>query len=182
LTADRIAGTFAYVAAPGTKNSTGTTRTVTQGQFDLTLKGTLASVPDNQGGFLSATLNGKPYFAATLSAYPKDYLGGQGLTLSSLTSNHALHIMLADVTGPGTYPLNNMSPARNMTAGRNGVDSACCWGAASGLQDSGVVIITSLTATRAKGTFHATLHPKGTAQTEKMTVTDGVFDVGLMDL
>jgi hypothetical protein len=179
----RIKGTFHYSAVPGPKNTTGTTRTVTDGQFDLPLAGTLAAVPDNQGSTLSATLNGEPYHAASITAYPKDYLGGQGLTLSSITSKHALNFMLSNATGPGTYVLDNRSPARNMTAGRTGVDTACCWGAASGLQDSGVVIITSMTATRVKGSFHATLHPRnGSNATQKMTVADGIFDVGLMDL
>jgi hypothetical protein len=175
---NRIAGTFEYVAIPGSKNTTGVNRTVTEGKFDMPIKGSLVPVPDSIGGKLTATLNGKPYQAAVISVYGKDYLGGPGLSISTTTAKHGLSLMLANVTGPGTYALDNQTPARNITAGRNGMAETCCWGA-TGVPDSGSVTLTTLTSTRAKGTFTAVLKPKPGKSDQDLIVTDGVFDVGI---
>jgi hypothetical protein len=53
----------------------------------------------------------------------------------------------------------------------------CCYGI---LGDVGTLTITSLTTTRIKGTFTASLRPQpGTAATGTLTISSGTFDIGL---
>jgi hypothetical protein len=58
-----------------------------------------------------------------------------------------------------------------------GATAHCCWGLTA--SDVGTVTITSVTATRLRGTFSATLQPQaGSSQTQPLTITGGTFDVG----
>jgi hypothetical protein len=178
--AGRIAGTFQFNAAPGRRNTAGGTRTVTDGHFDLAFMGNLLPVPDNMGAKVSATLNGVPYNAWTVIGRLQDYTGGAGVSIDTTSSENALSLQLVGVTAPGTYPVSDAAPLRTIIAGLNGgMASNCCWGLNAG-GDTGTITITSLTATRVKGTFSGTLQPQPKRPaTAPLVVTDGAFDVGI---
>lgn len=176
LSGGRIKGTFGYTVEPGVGNSASGTRAVTDGQFDLPFQGTLVPVPDNMGGSVTATLGGKPYGAWLIIPFPP---AGGGVDFSTTSSENALTIILTGITAPGTYTLSNSDPTRFMIVGLNGgTASNCCWGVNAG-GDVGTVTVTSLTATRVKGTFSATLQPQpGAPATTPLVVANGSFDVG----
>lgn len=175
----RITGGFSYTAVPGKGNATGSNRVVTDGKFDLPLKGTVAPLAENLGSKVTAKLNGVFYNAYMVLGGLTDFTGGAGVTLSSTSDLNSVSINLVGVTRTGKYALNNFSPQRLITAGRTGGTAGdCCWGTT--VTDSGEVIVTSLTAKRVQGTFTATLRPqKGKPATADLVVTDGTFDVGI---
>lgn len=175
--ADGVAGTFAFTANPA-GGTTGAARLVTDGKFDLPLKGILAPVPDNAGSRVSARLNGKPFNASGVTTMTAAQLGGAGLQFAGLTASHSVSVMIMGITGPGTYRLKDFDPVRVMGAGMAG-SADCCWGPTGTKQDSGTVVVTSLTASRAKGTFTATLSPQSGAATAPLVITEGEFDVGI---
>src|SRR4029078_8310558 len=82
----------------------------------------------------------------------------------------------------GTFQLSNASGNILQAWDPKAVKPAgarCCWGVSA---DVGTITITSLTKTRAKGTFSATLSPQpGTAAVTigPLTITNGSFDIGL---
>jgi len=179
LDAGRIVGTFNYTAEPGKNNVLGINRVITDGKFDLALKGTLTTLPENAGGKVTAEFGGVLYNAATADASLMDLTGGAGFRLSTVSSVHALGLMLEGVTAPGTFTYSNTSPLRTITAGRNGgTADNCCWGNVPG--DVVEIIVTSLMPSRVKGTFSATLKPQpGKPATQDLVVTNGTFDVGI---
>jgi hypothetical protein len=181
FSATRVAGTFSFTAEPGQGNAVGGTRSVTNGQFDLPLKGTIAPVPANQGGSLTASFGGQPYTAWSLNAFSHDPLGNPGLQLSTSTKDHGLSIVLFNVSAPGTFTLSNTGDGRLISAGHNGGDANhCCWGGGNTGADAGTITVTSLTSSRIKGTFSATLQPTpGKPATTPLVVTGGSFDAGL---
>ena len=181
LTANRIAGTFAYTADPGRNNNVGGTRVVTDGRFNLPLTGTLVPVPPNVGSSVTASLGNQSYTAWSVNGLLQDHLGGPGFQFSSSTKLHGLSVLLSGVTAPGTYTISHTGVIRSVGAGRNGGDANhCCWGGGGSALDVGTIIITSLTATRVKGTLTATLQPSpGKAATTPLVITNAEFDVGI---
>jgi hypothetical protein len=181
LSGGRIAGTFSYVADPGQQNTVGGTRTVTEGKFDLEFKGTIVPVPANVGSKVSATFGGVLYNAWSVNGLLQDHLGGPGFQFSTSTKEHGLSVLLSGVTAPGTYTISHTSPVRSIGAGRNGGDANhCCWGGGGSAADMGTITITSISSTRVKGTFTATLQPSpGQPATTPLVITNGAFDVGI---
>jgi hypothetical protein len=181
LTSARLVATFAYVAATaGSNAATGGTRTVTEGQIDLPLAGALTPVPENVGGKVSASLNGAPYNAWSITASLMDFTGAAGVDISTTSAKNALSLMLSGVTAVGPYAISDTSPVRTLIVGLTGGDaSSCCWGLNAG-GDAGTVTITSLTAARVTGTFSGTFQPQpGKPATTALVVSDGMFDVGI---
>jgi hypothetical protein len=175
----RMTGTFEYTCEPGRNNALGVDRAVANGEFDLAYKGTFVRAAESKGSRVSATLNGKPYYAASVNALLKDYTGKDGFQFSSLNSEHGLSIMLEGVTKPETLSLANISPIRTITAGRNGGTAEfCCWQLGEGA--TGTIIVTSYTSARVAGRFSGTIKPTaGKAATQDLVIENGVFDVGL---
>jgi hypothetical protein len=178
LTDTQIAGTFNFVVT----GSAGT-RTVTDGDFVASIKklSTIGAIPDNAGSTFNATIGGSTWNAAFVSG---------GVTTSALSpvptlaigatnSTRGVMITLTGVTGPGTYTLGNSgSVTRQMGVTNVANPFSNMWTSVGG-GASGSVIITSMTATRIKGTFSATLVPSpGSATTGNLTVANGVFDIG----
>jgi len=170
----RVVATFEYVAA----DEAGGTRSVTDGELDLPLAGTLPPVAEQLGNTLSAKIGGVLYNAASVST-ARSGLTMEGLQVSSTTKLDGLSITIADAAAPGDLAIHRTSPIRIILAGKNGGDAMhCCWGNTDA--DSGKVVVTSITAKRAKGTFSGTLGPKpGSPATTPLEITDGVFDVGI---
>lgn len=174
-----VAGTFAATLKP-TPDTTGDAIDITDGKFDLPLTGTLAPVPDNAGNRVVARLNGAPFQAVNVASLTAAQLSGQGLQFTAMTSDKSVSMTLMGVDEAGTYSLKDASPMRIMAVVFSSAGSTGSWGPNGVKQDSGTVVITSLTATRAKGTFSATLSPQtGAIATGPMVITDGEFDIGI---
>jgi hypothetical protein len=172
----RMTGTFEYT---GRNNVLGVDRAVTEGEFDLAYTGTFVPAAEGKGSRVSATLNGKPYYAASVSALLKDHTGKAGFQFSSTTSENGVSVHLEGVTAPDSFGLANISPIRTLVAGRNGGTAEnCCWQTVSG--NPGYIVVTSLTANRVKGRFAGTIKPgSGKPATADLVIENGIFDVGL---
>jgi hypothetical protein len=179
LTTTRIAGSFTFTANAAGGSATGT-QSVTSGTFDAGFGKTVVIKPlaDSIGSKLSATLGGQAWNAAIAGGQTASGL----FSINGINDRQTLLITIALPAAPGTYPLSNggsnilqaWDPKAVKPAG-----ARCCWGVSA---DVGTITITSLTKTRAKGTFSATLSPQpGTAAAAigPLTVTNGSFDIGL---
>jgi hypothetical protein len=178
LTASRIVGTFNFTANALSGSATGA-KTITDGDFDLEVKptGMVGALPDNAGSKVSATINGVPYNAAAVAG---SYLTTSGgiLVVSSANNARSVGLSLGGVTGAGTYAFSNGAPTRSLTISNVASSLSNTW-STLGAGGGGSVTVTSITATRMKGTFSATLGPApGFPSTGTVTVTNGVFDVG----
>jgi len=174
LTATRIAGTFQFDAS----DNAGSTRHITEGAFDvpLTSGGALPAVPDNAGGRLTGTVGGAAYNASLVVVTQS---GPSGVGFSSTSDTLSVTIALGGVTAAGTYDITTQSAAagRYIVVSRSGVSPVPTWGTGNGT--TGSVVVTSLTATRVKGTFTATLGPQANSGASTPLSVSGDFDVGL---
>ncbi len=177
LTTTRIAGTFSYSATPSGGGATGT-RTVANGQFDLPISGNapIAVLTDSMGSKMSASLSGQAWNAGIVSGQTT----ATHLALSGINNLQTLILTIPKPTATGAYQLSNQPGSILMAWDPNAVAPAgprCCYGI---LGDVGTLTITSLTTTRIKGTFTASLRPQpGTAASGTMTISSGTFDIGL---
>jgi hypothetical protein len=175
LTTTRIAGTFSFTATPLLGGATGT-KTATAGEFSLQITPAASGMPlpDNFGSRVSGTIAGASWNAASASG---TYAAAQRVATVQASNNaRGLSISLNEVTGPGTFALGGASV---MGASATTNTSSNSWHSSAG-GSSGSVTITSLTATRMRGTFTATLGPTpGTTTTETLAITNGAFDIGL---
>lgn len=135
---------------------------------------------DNGGGnSFSATIDGSAWTSAALyivTATNTSTIPG-GLVFSGtmgVNPARSLAMTLDRIKGPGTYPLgvNTGTTAGGTLTMVNG--SVSWWTALNG--HSGSITITSLTSSRVKGTFTATLTPLA-GGTGTVQVTNGKFDV-----
>jgi hypothetical protein len=174
LTASRIAGTFAFDAS----DNASSVRHVTQGAFDVPLNsgGTLPTVPDNAGGRVSGTVGGAAYNASLVAITQS---GASGVAFSTTSDTLGLTISLTGVTATGTYDITTQSAAsgRYVVVNSIGASPVRSWGTGNGT--SGSVVVTSLTATRVRGTFTATLGPQLNGGATTPLTVSGDFDVGL---
>lgn len=179
----RIKASFKFTGVPGARSPLKENIDITEGKVDLEYKGTPVPMLDKHGGNLTATLNGKPYNAASIhSASLKDLNGNAGVNIVTSTSLNGISLMVAGATAPGKYPIIHKQPNPvSIGAGRNGTDpETCCWGSSDA--DTAVIEITSLTATRIKGKFSGKLGPNpGKPATAALVIVDGAFDVGVTD-
>lgn len=182
----RIKGTFHFTADSGKKDAVGVRRSVTDGKFDLPLKGTLAALHERKGSKVTAKLGGVFYNAASIYGFGKDFMGQDGIRISSTSSLNGLNLELQGVTETGTYTLTNTQPIRTLSAGRNGGDAQhCCWQTLAGAV--GEIKVTEIirnaakdSVYRVKGTFKGTIQPSpNKASTANLEITEGTFDVGI---
>lgn len=170
-------GTFQFTANAVPGAATGT-KSVTEGEFRLpvTTIGVIGPVPDNAWSEVRATVAGSPWNAAYIAT------GSATSTLSivAFTDTRTITMTLADVQGPGTYPISGDPPIRSITGIGDGVDPlVCCWGPYG--TATGSVTITSITATRIQGTFEASLEPAPSSQAGgTLVIASGTFDNGLL--
>ena len=179
LTTGHIAGSFAFSADSILGTATGTTN-VTQGSFDLLLgtSGTTTwPLPDNYGSTIRGTVGGSPSQASLVVS---TLLAGT-MVIGASNTSYSLSIGQTGFTGVGSYPVSAtpgeavvvlQGPAANPTGPLN-----CCWGGTTG--NVGTLTITSLTATRLKGTLSATLVPTPGATAVGTIVIADTFDIGL---
>jgi hypothetical protein len=169
MSATRIAGTFQFMAPPQTGSAVTSTRTVTDGDFELPIPAAFApTTADNYGSLIKATFNGGPWNGATVVGLGTPSSGV--LSFGGTTTGVSLNLItVTAVQVGGTY---DQTGVRLMASGTG---ASCCWG---GNGDLSSVTITSLGATRAAGTFTATLPAAGgSAATGPLIITGGTFDV-----
>jgi hypothetical protein len=177
LTATRIAGTFSFTARKAYGSGAASTA-VTDGQFDLTLDsgGSLEPIPDNHGSRVACSMGGSAWNAATVVATNT----AANLAIGATNEDYSLTIILQAVPGPGDYVLSETDFSRlvSIAPGVGGTPNPnCCWTIGPGI--TGTVHVTSITATRATGTFEVTLPPQGgTSATTPVSITAGEFNVG----
>jgi hypothetical protein len=169
----RATGTFQFRAPPAPGKTTSTTITVTDGAFDLPLPSGFMPVPfDQRASSVSATLDGQPWNAGQIqvSAPASGLFSVQAITDFARANQMSLSLQaMAAVAAGNTY--DSSSVLISADAG-GGLQKWTGTGAPS------AVTITTLTATRASGTFTATLAP-GTGATAPLTITGGAFDLAL---
>jgi hypothetical protein len=175
LTATRIVATFEFVGSPLT--NTAATRTVTEGQFDITF--TAGSGPvtaANRGSSMTGSISG-PFTAAQVT-HQLTNIGGATPTLIIIGHNliRSITISLANVTAAGTYTLSAGS-SRTITASTDpsSITAVRTSGLAGG---SGSVIIGTLTADRIQGTYTATLVPAAGSTVAGNLTISGEFNLG----
>lgn len=177
LTTTRIAGTFAFSANAAGGSATGS-QSVTNGSFDAGFGKTVVikALADSIGSKMTATLGGQFWNGAIVSGQTSSSF----FSISAINDRQTLLFTFPMPAGTGTFQLSNAGGAILQAWDPKSVKPAgarCCWGVAG---DVGTITITSLTKTRAKGTFSATLSPQaGTAATGQLTITGGAFDIGL---
>lgn len=176
----RVRGTFTFTGEASDDNTVTGDRSVTDGEIDLELAGTLSTLPANRGSKVTARLAGREYNAWSASGLLTDHLGNPGIRVSTSTRDDGVSLLLSGVTAPGTYAISTTAPLRVVTVGHNGGNAQhCCWGLNAG-GDVGTITVTSITADRVQGTFSGTLQPHpGAPATAPLQVTDGTFDVGI---
>jgi hypothetical protein len=176
LTATQIVGTFSFSADSLIGNAHGT-KVVTEGQFNMLLGGTLGTIPDQYGSRLSGTFGGNAFNGATVVVT----LLSNTLVIAANNTNYSLGIGKTSFAGVGTYDVGTdpgdvivtmQGPAANPTGPVN-----CCW--STGVGTTGTLTVTSLTATRIKGSVSATLTPNpGTTASAPLDVS-ATFDIGI---
>lgn len=170
-----LIGTFQFtaVATPGSPSGT---KNVTEGAFRLpiTRVGAIGPIPDNAWSEVRATVNGSPWNAANIATM----FVTSTLSIVAFNDTRTFTFTLADVQGPGTYALSNTSPVRSITGIGDDLDPLiCCWGPYGSA--SGSVTITSITATRIRGTFQASLEAApGSQASGTLVIASGTFDNG----
>jgi hypothetical protein len=165
-TATRFAGTFQFTAPPQLGSTVTTTRTVTDGSFDLALPATFQPpAADDYGSLITATVDGQPWNGATVTGLGDTAAGA--LSFGGMTTTISLSFVTAmAVQAGGTYDQNGV----RITA----VNGSTSWGGTSAATSS--VTVTSLSAKRVAGTFTATLPPLSGAAAP-LSITGGTFDV-----
>ncbi len=172
-----LVGTFSF-AADAVGGTPAGTKNVTDGEFRLpvTTIGAIGPVPDNAWSEVRATVAGSPWSAAGIATQ----FSTPTLSIVAFTNTRTITMTLAEVDGPGVYAISQTLPLRSITAIGDGVDPlVCCWGPTP--PATGSVTITSITSTRIRGTFEASLEasPFGTA-TGTLVIVNGSFDNGLI--
>lgn len=133
--------------------------------------------PSNSNGSMSATIGGTSWTASLTvqGSYNSNVLSFAG-NGGSGANTYQINITLLNVTAPGTYNFNAGSIGNIALVTQPGPPVAT-WNA-SGLAGSGSVTITSISSSRAQGTFSFTgAASGGTAATGTKAVTNGQFDV-----
>jgi len=181
LTTTEMAGTFNFTVNALSGNATGT-KTVTAGDFHVAVKQLvpIGAIPDNAGSTLTATIGGTTWNAAFVTASLNSIAGSPYLTIAAGNSTRGFGIIISGMTGVGTYALGNTSTVTRQMQVSNVVNPLSNIWSSIGAGSSGSVVITSVTATRIKGTFSGVLSAApGSNSPGTMTVANGTFDIGL---
>lgn len=176
LNTTRIAGTFNFALSALSGSASGT-KTGTNGEFslELTPPASATPLPDNYGSKVSATFAGTPWNAANASGSYS--AANRVLSVQASNNGRTMTIAVNEVTGPGTFVLSGTARSMSVSATTNTLSNT--WNSA-GTGGSGSVTVTSITATRMRGAFTATLGPTlGSTTTGTLAVASGSFDIGL---
>jgi hypothetical protein len=164
ISGGRIVGTFSFEAEPIA--GTGSAVTGTGGQFNVAVPaGFTVAGPDDAGSVVSGSIGGSPWNGATIVAS-----SSVGISFTAGNTSYMLSF-IGQMPGPGTYPLSSGSPVRRFTV--QAVPGGEGWAGAAA--DHGSITVTSLSDTRAVGTFTGTF-PRVGATGAALTV-NGSFNV-----
>lgn len=133
-----------------------------------------APPPTLTHGTMSAVVDGKAWTATVglSAAYQNNILAFAGVAADKST----ITIALAPLSGLGTYTIS-IGEATNASYSING-GALAQWQGVGGVGGTGSVVLTSLTATGASGTFSFELPPiSNTAATGTKSITNGKFDL-----
>lgn len=172
LTPTRIVATFEFVADP--LSGTGPARTVTNGQFDVTITGTGGVALPNQGSSVTGTIGGA--FTSAQATHILSVGGTPTLTIVANNTDRSVTMGIANMTGAGTYTLSSSAPVRTIFANADLTSPTAVW-RSDQAGGSGEVIISSVTADRIVGSFTATLVPFGGGAAGNLSVS-GSFSLG----
>jgi hypothetical protein len=172
LTATRIVGTFEFVADPLV--GTGAARTVTEGQFDITLTGTGGVALANQGSSVTGTIGGA--FTSAQATHVLSLGGTPTLTIVANNTDRSVSMSIANMTGPGTYTLSASAPVRTIFANADLTNPSAVW-RSDQAGGSGQVVISSVTTDRIVGSFTATLVAFGGGAAGNLSLS-GTFTLG----
>jgi hypothetical protein len=146
--------------------------------------GTFACGSDSPTGpgaaTISATIAGEAWSATAPHASAQHNVAQSGLTIFATdpTAMYGLAITLQQIDGPGTYTLHDEFPLRFAVVT---LGAAPGWGTT--YDGSGSVTIATLSSTRVTGTFQFTAGPQpGSTQTTTLTVSNGSFDLPVIEL
>lgn len=186
LTATRIAGAFSFTAKAAVGSATGT-RTVTEGAFDFPVYGSAGPLPDNAGSRLRCTIDGVPWNGATVVEASSGSGASTSNVLGANNDSRQFSFALTGTLPAGTdFPLSNLPPLTMILTST--ISPSLSWGGSVSVEngttlvtnDTGVVHVTSHTATRLRGTFSGTLAPSNAnGGPAPIVITDGEFDIGI---
>jgi hypothetical protein len=144
--------------------------------MDIPVAGTGGLAPANLGSKVTGTIGGA--FSAAAATATITNAGGSNpvLTLVANNSLRSMTISLANMTGPGAYPLSSTTPVRSIGVTGAPGNLLATW-ASLAPGGGGTVVISSVTTSRIVGTFTATLVPLGGGATGNLSIS-GTFDMG----
>lgn len=169
LTPTRIAGTFSFSALPAIAASGA--KTVTSGAFDLPITGsTTVNIPEASGGFVSGSVGGTAWNAASVSWIS---LPGSGaLAAEWRNTAYKVNVVASAFTGEGTYVLGTNAARYFLVTDL--ANSGQVWGGID--LSSGSFVVTSYTSSRIKGTFDVVLQPSPLGSARSPLRVVGSFD------
>ena len=182
LSTTEMVGTFNFSATPLSGGATGT-KTVTSGDFDVPVKQLVAigPIPDNAGSTMSAAIGGASWNGASVfGSVQTSAFGGSTLVAGATNNLRGMGFTISNFTGVGTYALGNVNGVtREMHVANVANVLSNSW-SSLGNGSSGSITVTSVTATRIKGTFSGVLGPfPGFSTVGTIAVSNGTFDIGL---
>lgn len=177
LSDTRMVGTFSFTGTAISGGATGTVE-VTDGVFDLpvTTTGVVGPPPDQNGNSIDGQVAGADFFGATIAVSLHDTT----LTFVANSDQTGLSLFLYGLHGTGSYPLSAANPIHTATFSSYDGTNFDLWGAQAG--DAGSVTITSVTATRIKGSVNATLEPSSGPHATAPVAVSVDFDLGIPQL
>jgi hypothetical protein len=124
-------------------------------------------------GHFSATVNGTAWSALGRVPVTRPTANSVGMLAGSTT--YGMTFTILNITGPGTFSLNNAPSNGNQVIASNINQSGWATGQTGG---TGSVVITAFSATHIAGTFSFDATPiPGTPATGTLHVTNGSFDL-----
>ncbi len=175
LTATRMVATFRFDTTPLLTGATGTPK-VTDGTLDIPVSGTAGLALPNQGSSFTGTVNG-PFFASNVAGSITNAGGGNPiLTLVANDGTRSVTMSIANMTGPGTYPLQASTPVRSIQASGIPGNLLATWGSQL-TGGSGSVIISSVTTSRIIGSFSGVLAPLAAGGATGNLTVSGSFEL-----
>ncbi|RZL47863.1 MAG: hypothetical protein EOP00_10715 [Pedobacter sp.] len=163
-----IIGTFEFKAA----NTNGAVKTITEGQFVISLAPISAPTPGTTTTNITAKVDGAVVGFAGQAAYVKSTIIGNVMTIVGTNGVKAITIAIYNFKGSGTYEIDvDAQGGYNEDQSQTG-----SYATESGVK-TGKLIITSSTANTIKGTFEFTAPNMDTFLTTKKVITEGKFDL-----
>ena len=174
----RVSGRFNFVASRATGFNEAETRTVTDGRFDVAMTGTgTLQIPENVGSSIGGTVRGTSFVAGqvTLVQAPQSGL----LQFEARQAGRVLLVEVSEFVGVGEYALGvGTGTARRLRLDDKVDDFPSTWGG-SNANTAGRIIVTSVSASRVKGTLEAGLRPSFAPLNTPAAVVNVAFDIGL---